>query len=462
VVGNFCLANATSGSVCLAPPTGALGTSTVTVPTGTYNLVGDSTAQTLSNKTIDTAASNAIKINGNTLAATAGTATVTVQNVTDTLVGRATTDTLSNKTINATTDILGGVTMTLGSDGIGDIYYRNSVGQLTRLGIGSATNVLTVSGGLLPSWQPGSAAASITIGTTAINSGTSGYVLYNNAGILGNEPIGNILTGTNGITLSGATSATIGNNAPSIQGHFKNLVIKTASTTTATVSADSVSVTDGTIWQNVAISCTINFATTGANALDTGTIAIDTWYFIWAIAQPGGTSGCLGSASSTAPTMPGGYTQKGRIGAIKTVHASASLHGVYQYGRQAHYILGLGGTTVLPLMASGTAGNVVTPTWAAITVNGGNVQQSFVPSTASFIEFLAMGLAGSSEWIFAPNSSYGPLGSTTIPTPFAMAVFSGNANPNLTDRMMLESSSIYWASNSTSANVFALGWEDNL
>lgn len=56
---------------------------------------------TLTNKTIDTAGPNTIKINGNTLEATAGTATVTVPNSTDTLVGRATTDTLTNKTLTA-------------------------------------------------------------------------------------------------------------------------------------------------------------------------------------------------------------------------------------------------------------------------------------------------------------------------------------------------------------------------
>ena len=43
-------------------------------------------------------------------------------------------------------------TMTLGSDGTGDTYYRKASGALTRLGIGSTGQVLTVSGGL-PSWQ---------------------------------------------------------------------------------------------------------------------------------------------------------------------------------------------------------------------------------------------------------------------------------------------------------------------
>jgi len=58
-------------------------------------------SQTFTNKTIDTAGTNVLKVNGNTLAASAGTATITLPNSTDTLVGRATTDTMTNKTLTA-------------------------------------------------------------------------------------------------------------------------------------------------------------------------------------------------------------------------------------------------------------------------------------------------------------------------------------------------------------------------
>lgn len=60
-------------------------------------------AQTFTNKTLDTAGGNVLKVNGNTLAATAGTATITLPNSTDQLVGRNTTDTLTNKTLTAPT-----------------------------------------------------------------------------------------------------------------------------------------------------------------------------------------------------------------------------------------------------------------------------------------------------------------------------------------------------------------------
>jgi hypothetical protein len=52
------------------------------------------------NLTFDTADTNTLKINGNTLLASAGTAAITLPNSTTRLVGRDTEDTLSNKTLS--------------------------------------------------------------------------------------------------------------------------------------------------------------------------------------------------------------------------------------------------------------------------------------------------------------------------------------------------------------------------
>lgn len=71
--------------------------------TAQRTVVNTDAAQTLTNKTLDTAGGNVLKINGNTLAASAGTATITFFNSSDTVVGRNTTDTLTNKTLTAPT-----------------------------------------------------------------------------------------------------------------------------------------------------------------------------------------------------------------------------------------------------------------------------------------------------------------------------------------------------------------------
>lgn len=105
--GDLSLKGATSGSTLLNAT--AVASGTVTIPATTDTLVGKATTDTLTNKTIDTAGSNTIKVNGNTLSATAGTATVTVPNSTDTLVGRATADTLTNKTISGSSNTLSNI-----------------------------------------------------------------------------------------------------------------------------------------------------------------------------------------------------------------------------------------------------------------------------------------------------------------------------------------------------------------
>jgi len=169
----------------------------MTFPGTSDTVVTLSASQTLANKTLTSPV----------IASIVNTGTLTLPTATDTLVARGTTDTLTNKTITSSTDVLGGVTMTLGSDATGDIYYRSG-GVLTRLPIGSNGNVLQVNTGL-PSWQAGSSAGSITAGSTGVASCSTLQLLFNNAGTLGCENLASILTAGSGIAITGTTSPTI-------------------------------------------------------------------------------------------------------------------------------------------------------------------------------------------------------------------------------------------------------------
>jgi hypothetical protein len=70
---------------------------------------------------------------------------------------------------------------------------------------------------------------------------------------------------------------------------------------------------------------TIDCGVTGANGIDAGVLANNTWYFIYLIGKPDGTVAGLASTSAAAPTLPGGYTYKRRIGAFRTNGAAQIL-----------------------------------------------------------------------------------------------------------------------------------------
>jgi hypothetical protein len=240
---------------------------------------------------------------------------------------------------------------------------------------------------------------------------------------------------------------------------FKNLSIKVATNTTVACSADFVTMTDGSgNYRTAPASGTVDLGSNGAvNKLDTGTVAIDQWYYIWAISN-GTTDGWLASLSATSPTMPSGYTYKARYGAVRTIHGSAILYGTWQLGRQARYILGLAQTAVLPVLISGTSGSPTVPTWTAASVS------SFVPSTASAISLVLACIGSTLGAMAAPSNAYGAKGSNTIPAP--LVIFGQNSAANmaysLSGTFMLESTNVYYTSDSANGELFCVGWEDNI
>lgn len=84
----------------------------------------------------------------------------------DTLVDLLGVQTLTNKTLVDASNVIGGVTMTLGSDHTGDMYYRNSFGQLTRLPVSTTTGQFLGWSGGIPAWA------------TPASAGPGGKVIY--------------------------------------------------------------------------------------------------------------------------------------------------------------------------------------------------------------------------------------------------------------------------------------------
>lgn len=122
----------------------------------------------------------------------------------------------------------------------------------------------------------------------------------------------------------------------------KNLTARTNSGTPNSkidISADEITLKDSTglpmTVSTVAVTIDIA-AAVGANALDTGTEAVSTWYYGWVIAKADGTIAGLLSTSATAPTLPNGYTFKALASAVRN-NGAGNFVAYRQFGNRVHY-----------------------------------------------------------------------------------------------------------------------------
>lgn len=192
----------------------------------------------------------------------------------------------------------------------------------------------------------------------------------------------------------------------------------------------------------------INCATTGANGLDTGSLAANTWYYGYIIYnRTTGTIAGLASNSTGTPTLPGGYTFATKACTAFRTNASAQIIGFKQIMTNWQWVVGQN----LPnaqLLASGPAGNTGTPTWVAVSVS------NFVPTAvASSIKVYLMQITNLA--IIAPNNSY--TGNQTLKGPVLVTPGSSSIFAELT----LETSNIYYAADNN-AYLFCLGFNFTL
>ena len=261
---------------------------------------------------------------------------------------------------------------------------------------------------------------------------------------------------------AGASWATTASSSGGkVQGAFKNLQASaTGTNANVSVTVDEISVenpsNDYQTLRNVNVA--INSAANGANGLDIGALAASTWYSVWAIWNGTAAAGLL-SLSSTAPTMPIGYTHKARVGWIRTDGTGNKYPLAFkQYGRKVQYSVGAGNVISMPVIISGTQGNPVTPTWVPSSVSG------VVPPTASSINAMIIAVnANNTQTAIAPNNNYGSVGSASSP-PIQVGVtgVSVGLQVAMVFSMLLESTNIFYASSAgASGAALCMGWEDN-
>jgi hypothetical protein len=225
-----------------------------------------------------------------------------------------------------------------------------------------------------------------------------------------------------------------------VPGAFSGLKISAASSTVA-VTYNYVSLLSTTNFKTVSAgSLSISTAASGANGLDTGTIAANTWYAVYVIYNSTtATAAGLISLSGTSPTLPSGYTYKARVGWVR--YGSSALVSTIQYGDRAQYVATSSG---FPVISTGP----VTQWTAAAT-------GSYVPSTASQIYVsiysananIVSGISANNS----PTNNYDGI--------FQMSNGTGTYS-KIPVFVVLESSNIYWFTNAGS--LYCEGWIDNL
>jgi hypothetical protein len=230
------------------------------------------------------------------------------------------------------------------------------------------------------------------------------------------------------------------------------------------ITADSavmINPTGNLPFYTTSVSVTINDTTNGANGLDTGSLANNTFYFHYLISN-GSTVAGLDSLSSSSPTMPSGYTYLCRMGASRT-NGSANFYGFVTRGKRTQYVNGGANlSALLQVPVSQGDGSITIPTWVSKTVAANSGSTAFVPLTATDFIGIATGTGANQAMIVAPNNSYGAYNSASNAPPVTVTGAAGLTQTAIFN-FQLESTAIYEAnsfSGGASSFIYAFGWED--
>lgn len=178
------------------------------------------------------------------------------------------------------------------------------------------------------------------------------------------------------------------------KGHIDGFLLSYNSASTVDVLAGEAKDESDTVTILSASTLTADLTVSGANGLDTGAEAADTWYSVWVIAKADGTVASLLSVSSTSPTMPATYIYKRRVGWIKNdVGAGTDILKFSMTGdkvRRVHY--------------DTAASDVLVVTGGSDTVFTDVDMSALIPPTSTYAQ-LRGATDNSSVFIFRANGS---------------------------------------------------------
>lgn len=187
---------------------------------------------------------------------------------------------------------------------------------------------------------------------------------------------------------------------------------------------------------------------TAAGGLDTGAIAINSWYHVYLIQRPDtGVVDVLFSLSATAPTLPASYTLFRRIGSIKT---NASSQWILFTQVSNRFIWSTSVTDISNALTSTSRVNV------ALSVPTGVVVNALFRALFQSGGFQAIVFTSLLEADQAPSAASGGFGDLQIPT--------GSGSNTAGNFSRLTNTSAQIGQRCTDAgshySVFTYGWED--
>lgn len=152
----------------------------------------------------------------------------------------------------------------------------------------------------------------------------------------------------------------------------------------------------GTFQMTLSSSVTINAATTGLNALDTGVLVLSTVYAVYLVSDPvtQQATGAIISASLTGPLMPFGYSAYSLIGFIATDASVHFLKGYWSDNDSARrlFIFDAPQATAVTAGASTTYAGVALTKWVPALNNvAALINTAFTPGAASRVLDLQSG-----------------------------------------------------------------------